>query len=152
MEERLKKYNAIIAEIDDLNKQIIHKKKKIKALEYEEAQPSSPVLEVTGIKAKGYMRSAVENKGVNNLDKIERLKRDIERLELDIEELEKELECIDSRLNILNSKDRRIMELKYKAGLEMKTIMADTGYSKGGIEYIIRTSLKKMENSKLSNY
>lgn len=130
MEERLKEYNGKKAEIKRL-------KYENKKLEREEYGISGGVLEITGIKPKGYMQSSLEKKIINNQDKIaENNKR--------IEELEAEIEYIDTALNTLKPTDKRIIELRYKVGLEIKSIMADTGYSKSGVEDCLRRGLEKL--------
>ena len=130
MKERLKKYKDKKAEIKRL-------KYEIKKLEREEYGITGGVLEITGVKPKGYMQSSLEKRIVNNQDKIADKKRKIE-------ELEAEIEYIDTALNILKPTDKRIIELRYKVGLEIKSIMADTGYSKSGVEDCLRRGLEKL--------
>lgn len=131
MEERLKKYNEKKAEIKRLKYKIIK-------LENEEYNANTASYEVTGIKPKGYMQSGAENKVVKNMDKIRQYKNQIA-------ELEAEIEFIDTALNTLKPADRRIVELRYKVGLEIKSIMSDTGYSKGGLEKCLRKSIEKLD-------
>ena len=130
MEEKLKSYNDIKAKIKEL-------KWKIKILENEEVQASSPVLEVTGIKGIGYKDSPIEAKVIKNTDKINSYKRQIE-------ELEAELEYIDSKIKTLKDLEQKIVIDYY---INKRTALAIASYTyreEKTIYKILKRAIDKM--------
>lgn len=101
MKELLEKYNDFLAEIKT-------KKHEIKKLELEEVTISGSNFSVNGgIRPTGFMTSNIANKVINNMDKINKLNKEIE-------ELQAKIDMINSILNTLNDYHKQIIELKYK--------------------------------------
>lgn len=130
MEGRLKKYNEIEADISRLEW-------KIRKMENEEAQASTAVLEVTGIKPKGYTASSVENKAIKNVDNIAKYKQKI--LELTAEK-----KMIDSLINTLKGKERQVIELRYKHQLKWESIAVSIDRDTSRAKAIKDSAIKKM--------
>lgn len=131
MKKRLEKYNENICEINSL-------KRKIVKLKNEEAQPSFSKLDITGIKAKGFNGNPIENKAINNADKIA-------SCEKRIEELEAEIKVIDSAIKILKSRDQKVIKdyfINKKSAIE---IGKEIDREEKTVYVIIKNSIKKME-------
>lgn len=132
MEEKLLKYNGLIAEIKRLEYKIIK-------LQNEEIQPNSPVLDPTGVRPKGFVESSVEKRIVNRNDEIRELKNQIQ-------ELKAEQEYIEAKLALLKPIERKTIELKYFRNLSDDEIMKEIQrYSTSTIYRLIERALMKMQ-------
>ena len=102
MKELLENYNDFLAEIKTKNHSI-------KKLELEEVTISGSNFQVNGdLRPKGYMTSNLENKVIDNADKINKLRKEIE-------ELQAKIEMIDSLINnTLDDLERKVITLIFK--------------------------------------
>lgn len=134
MEERLKQYNEIKAEISNL-------KWKIKVLENEEIQPATAFMEITGIKPKGYMKSPIENKIAKKNDEINMYNRQMEELQL-------EIDMIDSKINILKDLERKVI-IDYYINNRTAIDIASYIYREEVTVYkMLRRAIKRMDKQK----
>ena len=131
MEERLKRYNEIDAEISKLEWKIV-------MLENEETQASTSVLEITGIKPKGYTTSSVENKVVKNADKITKYNNKIV-------ELKAEKKMIESIINTLKGIEKRVIELRYIQNLKWESIAVSIDRDVSRVRAIKNSAIIKMD-------
>ena len=131
MEERLKRYNEIDAEISKLEWKIV-------MLENEETQASTSVLEITGIKPKGYTTSSVENKVVKNADKITKYNNKII-------ELKAEKKMIESIINTLKGIEKRVIELRYIQNLKWESIAVSIDRDVSRVRAIKNSAIIKMD-------
>lgn len=132
MKELLENYNDFLAEIKTKNHSI-------KKLELEEVTISGSNFQVNGdLRPKGYMTSNLENKVIDNADKINKLKKEIE-------ELQAKIEMIDSLLDTLNSFNKRLLELRFKRNLSLESIAGDCGRSVKSIQRTLKNCISKLD-------
>lgn len=135
MKELLDNYNRYLADIKT-------KEYEIKKLELEEVKISGSNFEVNGdIRPKGYMTSNLEKKVINNIDKINKLKKEIE-------ELKAKIDMINELIKTLIPFNQRIIEMRFKAKLSLESIAGDIGRDVPSVSRTINNCILKMEKIK----
>ncbi len=90
------------------------------------------------------MSNKIENKSINNIDKINNLKKEIE-------ELETKIEMINSLINTLSDYHREIVDLKYKYNKTDSQVATIMKREERTIRYAIKKILKILEE-KYNNF
>ena len=132
MREELDKYNDYLADIKRIERDIVKLRK-------EEISLNGSNFAVNGyIRPKGYMTSNIENKVINNADKIERLK-------IDKSELEAKINYIDSLLNTLKYDERNLLRMYYIEKKNMSIIQSVYKREADSIHKSITTYINKLD-------
>ena len=132
MREELEKYNDYLADIKRIERDIVKLRK-------EEISLNGSNFAVNGdIRPKGYMTSNIENKVINNADKIEKLK-------IDKSELEAKINYIDSLLNTLKYDERNLLRMYYIEKKNMSIIQSVYKREADSIHKSITTYINKLD-------
>lgn len=130
--EEIKRYNFYLAKIERLNLEIHEIEDQIVSLK-------SPTID--GLpRASGYSGSSIEEKIINNDERIQRKKSEIQKLK-DI------INLLDKLINTLKESNRKIIKDRFIDNLDIQTIADKGGKEYRTIQATIDNSLNEMQEN-----